>query len=354
MKNDFKYTKADLEKMRAWPLYRKIQVTQTRLLEWYIRFNGCIYISFSGGKDSTVLADLAARVYKAFASLEEKPLTLVFVNTGLEYPEIQQFVQEFAEWLRTTYEIPVDLKMLYPKMSFPKVLAKYGYPVIGKEVAEIIHYAKRGATWAVNRLDGLDKRGKHSDFNERYKKYKFIIDAPFDTSKSCCTVMKKNPAKKYEAETGQKPIVATMTEESIQRQSSWLQHGCNSFDSGHPMSKPMSFWTEQNVLQYLKMTGIPYASVYGEIVEADSQLSLFENETPGKLQTTGCDRTGCMYCMFGIMSDKSPNRFQRMKKTHLRQYNYCIGGGHFENGILKPDKTGLGLGTILDYIGKPY
>ena len=54
------------------------------------------------------------------------------------------------------------------------------------------------------------------------------------------------------------------------------------------------------------------------------------------------------------MNDKEPNRFQRMKQTHPAQYKYCIYGGHFENGELKPDKTGLGLGKILDYIGKPY
>lgn len=94
--------------------------------------------------------------------------------------------------------------------------------------------------------------------------------------------------------------------------------------------------------------------VYGEIIEADPQLQLFEEAGERKLVTTGCERTGCMYCMFGIMSDKEPNRFQRMKQTHPQQYKYCIGGGHFENGILKPDKTGLGIGTILDYIGKPY
>ena len=164
----------------------------------------------------------------------------------------------------------------------------------------------------------------------------------------------KGPAHRYEAETGRKPIVATMTEESEQRQASWLKYGCNSFNSKRPMSKPMSFWTEQDVLQYLKMTGIPYAPVYGEIVEADPQLQLFEEAGERKLVTTGCDRTGCMYCMFGIMSDKEPNRFQRMKQTHPQQYKYCIGGGHFENGILKPDKTGLGIGTILDYIEKPY
>lgn len=342
----------DLLTMQAWPLDRKIGVTQTRLVEWIEKNNGKIYISFSGGKDSTVLADLAARVYKATQRTD--PLTLVFVNTGLEYPEIQKFVRYFAEWLRVTYEITVNLEIRTPEMSFPEVLSKYGYPVIGKEVAKVIYYAKRGSGWAINRLDGLDKNGKPSKFKERYMKYKFMIDAPFDTSQLCCDVMKKGPAKKYEAETGRKPVVATMTEESQQRLDSWMKYGCNSFESDRPISKPMSFWTEQDVLQYLKMTGIPLASVYGKIVNADPQMNLFEAEERQKLKTTGCDRTGCMYCMFGIMSDKEPNRFQRMRQTHPRQYAYCIGGGHLENGVLKPDKNGLGLGVILDYIGKPY
>ena len=345
-------TMNDLLTMQAWPLDRKIGVTQTRLVEWIEKYNGKIYISFSGGKDSTVLADLAARVYKATQRTD--PLTLVFVNTGLEYPEIQKFVRDFAEWLRATYKIPVNLEIRTPEMSFPEVLSKYGYPVIGKEVAKVIYYAKRGSGWAINRLDGLDKNGKPSKFKERYMKYKFMIDAPFDTSQLCCDVMKKGPAKKYEAETGRKPVVATMTEESQQRLDSWMKYGCNSFESDRPISKPMSFWTEQDVLQYLKMTGIPLASVYGKIVNADPQMNLFEAVERQKLKTTGCDRTGCMYCMFGIMSDKEPNRFQRMRQTHPRQYAYCIGGGHLENGVLKPDKNGLGLGVILDYIGKPY
>ncbi len=115
----------DLLTMQAWPLDRKIGVTQTRLVEWIEKNNGKIYISFSGGKDSTVLADLAARVYKATQRTD--PLTLVFVNTGLEYPEIQKFVRYFAEWLRVTYEITVNLEIRTPEMSFPEVLSKYGY-----------------------------------------------------------------------------------------------------------------------------------------------------------------------------------------------------------------------------------
>ena len=45
-----KYTKEDLKAMQAWPLERKIQVTQTRILEWIQRWGeDHIYISLSGG-----------------------------------------------------------------------------------------------------------------------------------------------------------------------------------------------------------------------------------------------------------------------------------------------------------------
>ena len=132
--------------MRAWSLQRKIQVTQTRIIEWIGRYDWNVYISFSGGKDSTVLADLTARAYQAFWCPNRKePLHLVFVNTGLEYPEIQKFVKYFAKWLERKYEIPVDLKVLTPELTFPEVLTKYGYPAIGKEVAKVIYYARHGS-----------------------------------------------------------------------------------------------------------------------------------------------------------------------------------------------------------------
>ena len=166
--------------------------------------------------------------------------------------------------------------------------------------------------------------------------------------------MKKRPAHKYEQRTGHKPIIATMAEESFQRQSAWLKNGCNAFDTDRPVSNPLSFWQQQDILQYLKSFGVPYCSVYGDIVNQDNQLKLFESDSE-RLITTGCDRTGCMFCMFGIMSDKTPNRFQRLKRTHPKIYDYCVGGGEYdENGILKPNKQGLGIGKIFDYIGIEY
>ena len=88
------YTRQDLSVMQAWPLERKIRVTQAKILEWYHHYGGKVAVSFSGGMDSTVLLDLARRAFP--------DMPAVFVDTGLEYPEIREFVKTVPSvtWLR--------------------------------------------------------------------------------------------------------------------------------------------------------------------------------------------------------------------------------------------------------------
>ena len=234
-------------------------------------------------------------------------------------------------------------------MTFRQVIEKYGYPVISKEVARRVQYAKKAIAEGREanhgdylKLCGLavDKSGQKSQYN--CEKWKFLLDAPFGCSSECCTVMKKNPMKQYEKETGRVPIVATMASESRLRKEQWLIHGCNAFDAKRPRSQPMSFWTEQDVLQYIYTYKIPYAKeVYGDIY-------IDEN---GKYKTTGADRTGCVFCMFGCHLEKEPNRFQKLAETHPKLYSYCINGGSNESGVWLPDNKALGLGKVLDYIG---
>lgn len=127
----------------------------------------------------------------------------------------------------------------------------------------------------------------------------------------------------------------------------------------------MSFWTEQDVLHYLKKYDVPYCSVYGDIVTEDEDgnqydippkylETLYADGDKPELKTTACDRTGCIFCMFGCHLEKEPNRFQRLKRTHPRQYDYCINGGEMVDGKWQPNKEGLGLGHVLDYIGVKY
>ncbi|MBR4859340.1 MAG: hypothetical protein IKU08_09185 [Clostridia bacterium] len=152
-----------------------------------------------------------------------------------------------------------------------------------------------------------------------------------------------------------------MAEESLLRESAWLRNGCNAFESKRPSSQPLSFWLNQDILLYIKRYEIPICSVYGEIVYEDSpeQMRIEEFGLDGggidKLVTTGCNRTGCIYCAFGCHLEKDFSRFQSLKETHPRQYKYCIDGGAYdESGKWKPTKEGLGMGHVFDELNKIY
>ena len=354
-----KHSSYDLKQMQAVPLEQKIAMTKRRIREWYDYWDGMVYVSFSGGKDSTVLKHIADSMHL--------DVPAVFVNTGLEYPEIQKFVRSIKDGKYDCFNPNVEI--IRPEMRFAEVINKYGYPVVSKEVSQKVHdanSAKRNGyenSYTNKYFNGevLTPDGKKSPYN--MEKWKFLLDADFNISSKCCDVMKKKPAKRYTKATGRKPIIATMASESRLRYQKWVQHGCNAFDKGNPSSQPMSFWTEQDVLHYIKKFNVPYASVYGNIVptskdeQIEGQLTAFDvlnDYETTQLKTTGVNRTGCIFCMFGCHLEKEPNRFQRLKETHPRQYEYCINGGEMVDGKWQPSKEGLGLGKVLDYINVKY
>lgn len=353
-----KFTHEDLKAYQAESLPDKVQRSLANISTWFTRWSNHVYVSFSGGKDSTVLADLCAKWCKIVGC----PLYLVFSDTGLEFPEIRQHVQRFAEFLRDKYSIEVVLDIVRPEMRFHQVLQSVGYPIISKDVSDRIRkartsiekgeYSLRLCQLGVAREEygGLADSGKYnyektvSGSRFYTPKWRPLLDVDFNISEQCCDIMKKGPCKKYENETGRKPIIGTLAVESTSRKASWYKHGCNAFDAQKPSSRPLSFWTEQDILQYIKENELPLASVYGDIVAT----------ADGRLKTTGCDRTGCMFCAFGCTQEKEP-RFERLKETHPRQWRYCIEGGEYnEDGVWQPNKQGLGMGHVFDELNEIY
>lgn len=301
-----------LKQRQSLPLNLKIEMSKHRIQEFYDHFDGKVYVSFSGGKDSTVLLHLVRSMFP--------DIPAVFVDTGLEYPEVRQFVK--------STENSITLR---PDKTFKEVLEQYGYPVISKEVAKTIEENRRNP-------DGYTKKKFDSNsayvkrYGSRYDLSKWIPlrDSDIKISAKCCEVMKKRPAKKFEKESGLKPFIATMAAESNLRKQEYIKKGCNSFESKRPASTPLGFWTEQDILQYLVENNLPYCSVYGEIKQDKS----------GKYYTTKAKRTGCMFCMFGVHNEKSPNKFELMRETHPKLHDYCI--------------NQLGCGRVLDFIGVKY
>lgn len=292
-----KITPEMMNQRQAMPLELKVIMTQNRLRQWFDHWHGDIYISFSGGKDSTVLLDIARNIYPNVKA--------VFCNTGLEYPELIDFVRncENIAWIR-------------PEKPFQKIIKEYGFPVISKENAEKIYqvrHHKSQKTINTRLYGGKNGAGKLPE------KWKYLIDAPFEISSKCCDFIKKKPFKKYEKETGLKPTVGTMAADSRLRGQNYLRHGCNDYGSKRPMGKPMSFWTDEDVWSYIKQNEIPYSKIYD----------------------MGYRYTGCAFCMFGVHLEKEDkNRFQRMKETHPKLWNYCV--------------NKLGLKVPLDYMSIKY
>lgn len=312
----------ELQQLQRLPLEVKVAKTKQRIREWVDHFGvDGVYVSFSGGKDSTVLLTIAREMYPNIPA--------VFCDTGLEYPEVREFVKTYdnVEWLK-------------PKMNFKQVLEKYGYPFISKEISKAVeqtkismkHGKRMEDTYKGMELLGiaLTKDGKPSAYN--IPQWRFLMESPYPVSAECCAVMKKAPAKAYGRQTGRKRMTAMMATESRNRTAQWLKAGCNAFDAADPGSNPMSFWMESDVLQYIRQNHIPIASVYGDVVEVgelEGQMNWndyagFDIGTP-QLTTTGCKRTGCMFCGYGCHLEKpGEGRFERMKVTHPKQYDYIM------------------------------
>jgi 3'-phosphoadenosine 5'-phosphosulfate sulfotransferase (PAPS reductase)/FAD synthetase len=307
-------TNAELQLLQSLPLDDKIKKSKLRIKEWYEHWCGQVYVSFSGGKDSTALLHLVRSIFP--------DVPAVFCDTGLEYPEIREFVFEQDNVLA-----------IRPQKNFREVIEQYGYPVVSKEQARCLYEIRNTKSEYMKdyRLNGkiLDD-GSRGSLGKLSGRWRYLLDAPFKISDRCCAILKKNPMNTYEKTSGRHSITGEMACEGRRRKSSYLMRGCNAFDLQHPKSMPLGFWTTQDVLRYLQKHEIPYCKVYGDIAEREDKT----------LTTTGCDRTGCLFCMFGLPLEKGENRFMRMRRTHPQLWDYCI---HV-----------LGIGNVLDYMRIPY
>ncbi|MDR1556213.1 MAG: phosphoadenosine phosphosulfate reductase family protein [Tannerellaceae bacterium] len=235
-------------------------------------------ISFSGGKDSTVLMHLVRNIMRT-------DLPAVFINTGNEYPEIVRFVREFD-----------NVQIIRPKMKLKKNIERYGFPLISKEYSKMVFELRHGAKRSGRYLTGIQlSDGKKTSFILP-EKYRFLVNEKFSCSEKCCNFLKKTPTAKLNSITGM------MAEESIIRQSAWLRTGCNSFGKRHSKSKPFSVWTNRDIQSYISRFNVRICDLY-----KDPRIH----------------RTGCMFCGFGAHLETF-SRYELLKERYPKLYDYFL------------------------------
>lgn len=230
-------------------------------------------------------------------------------------------------------------------------------------------------------FDGQAEGNNASIFNKS-KYLPACQQLPFLINDICCSIMKKKPLAKYGKESGKKAIVGTLAEESMLRTQSWLKSGCNAFDGKNAKSQPLSFWTEQDILQYIKENNLPIANCYGEIVTVDKSGLQYGKTLCdcGKLQCSGCQRTGCSFCAYGAGNEHKKygkSRYEILAETQPKLYDYIMRGGEWADNpyydatapeidpvdgwknwnvkkIWQPSANGLGMKFVFDEVNQIY
>lgn len=291
--------KQKLLQRQAMSLQDKIEITKRRVRDFYNHFEGEVYCSFSGGKDSTVLR----HIIKSMGL----NVPFVFSNTGLEMPEIVDFVRALATE-------DTNIIQVRPKLTFDKVWKQYGLPVGSKKVAKMIRVLQEGDNGKNSNMfrlynTGINSKGELAKSWKLPEKWRVFLsdDAPRVTD-LCCDYLKKEPLDTYAKNSGRYGISAIMSDEGGARAT---RTQCIVYEGKRPNCAPMLFWTEKDIWDYIEKFNVDICNVY------------FDRVVDGRV-IPGEKRTGCMFCGFGAHMEKGMNRFQRMAITHPRQHSIVI------------------------------
>lgn len=330
-----------------WGLKDKKIWFYAKFSEFFLAFEGNVYLLWSGGMDSDTGCHLVRKIWHSdvpelspgmqdLLRLYPEP-PRVHGNTGLEFPEITEHVKKYDG----------DLEIVKPLMGYKKVVEKYGFAIGSKQISMQLERLKGYLTNPSEKntatknlyMYGQKKDGSKSKGSKLSERWKFILfQDDIKISGKCCDVFKKQPFYRYEEKTGRKPVIFTTVSESNMRRNAYKQSGCNTMDKGKEKCRPFSIFTKKDAWDIAEEDGLRFADVYYDRTVDVKQLDgSFKTESlPAE------ERTGCVICVFGahLESKEKPNRMQRLSISHPVLYDAFV--------------NKCGLGTVLLKLKIPF
>lgn len=210
------------------------------------------YLSYSGGKDSHLIYWFIKEI------LHDNEIKIVGVNTRMEHQEILTRIKNNSDIILTPKMLPFEIK------------EKYGIPCFTKWQDEVIHRYQIGSR-AKSTMEGFTGENRIKFKLNNTAKTLLLSGKLHKVSPYCCKKTKKEPLKRYEKESGRKPITGVRGSESAQRKSNYTT--CLK-ENG--MFTPLYDFTDEMVDVVYHVYQIHEPQIYNTV-----------------------DRTGCFGCPYG-------------------------------------------------------
>ena len=216
------------------------------------------YLSYSGGKDSHLLYWFIKEYAKEFNNI-----LVVGINTYMEHPQIRERIFKNSN------------RVLYPKKKPFEIKEKYGIPCFSKEQDFYIYYyqnaIRKGKEPSKTVKEKVERTYKTGFYLSQKASNYVLSGKSHKITHLCCHYLKKEPARKFEKETGLKPILGVRGNESSLRKKQY--QSCFTKDKKFT---PLWDLTDNLLDKIYEKYNIEIPEIYNYI-----------------------DRTGCMACPYG-------------------------------------------------------
>lgn len=354
------FTKSELVEMWKRPVERQYMIAQAKIMQAISETKGDLSISFSGGKDSSLLLDMYCEVVK-FTDYADKPIRVVFADTTNETSAMYKHIKFFISYVEDKYGVNIDFIKTRPAngLTWARFIRENGIPLISKEQSKAVRAIKtdmkrlhvdyqtvlklaKPEINCVKELQdiGFSKTGvlsltgfvyKRQTFGKRFilsNKWLPMVNCPVDLTEQCCYNVKESPLLSLPYKN---QMTGEQAQESSSREAHYLKTGCNfRYANGSYHSKPFGAMTSDGVLYAIKYRGVPICSDYGDIIYTDGHYKCSKQQ-----------RTGCALCGFGCQYDTQ--RFVRLQETEPAKVKFAFKSR--ENG-------GAGYGDAIEYMNE--
>lgn len=218
--------------------------------EYEFLLNDRAYISFSGGKDSTVLH------YLMDIALPDNKIPRVYFNTGIEYKAVSDYVKRLAEK-------DSRIVIVNSGVNIKQMLNEFGYPFKSKEHSQKIDvYQKWGMCKTIS--DYLGKGKKKTFLCSKKFIYNFTDEFKLRVSDKCCYKLKKEPSEKWAKENDRPVTITGMRKgegglrKSVKGCAVFADKDCKVLKKFHPLFPIEDWWIDE----FIKRNNITLCELY--------------------------------------------------------------------------------------------